>query len=555
MSPFANHPDELISASLSGDLTAAERRELQAHLDGCPACRETLEAYRMQRQLLSGMAQPPIPRDLQARIRTGIESDRFAAPWWRRPGTFLAGFASLATVAAAALLVLFVVNQVNGPNVGQVSPTPGASSSPVASSSGEASPSAAPESPAPSATSAPIPLGMQPGDLLYPQVVTAADHTTTLRVVLNQTGQSVTLTAPSGSQFGAVVRAALSPDGRLLAFADEPGLKGTWRIFVANLADGSVQQLAETLPVTFGRRLAWSPDGRYLAFTVAPSDGNGATSDVWLYDRTTGSAGQLTRQANAYFASWAPIGPGDPAQEQLWVSLGAANPVSQLAQFDANGGIPVTDPLAGEATTVGGFAPLVSPDGSQVLYWTGAMAPAGTSGWTFSRGGMPHLAAYAASPTNQEWGGQLLFSDLSVQPNGAAFTSGELAWSEDSDTYAFWGAQWAGTPEGNGYPDPNGVYLGRVSSGQLSQASALDLGSMTSNDANALRVVDVGVSPDGSVATVTLGVPLAGDLSPVQSYLRAVPTGGGSVTDVGSGGAGTPPWSGPGVFVPTTLAP
>ena len=107
MRPFDNHPDELISASLTGDLTDVERRELQAHLSTCQVCRETLEAFSQQRQLLAGLPVKAVPRDLGPRVRTGIESGRFGAPWWRRPGGLMAGAASLATVAAAALLAAF----------------------------------------------------------------------------------------------------------------------------------------------------------------------------------------------------------------------------------------------------------------------------------------------------------------------------------------------------------------------------------------------------------------------------------------------------------------
>ena len=556
MSPFADHPDELISASVTGDLTDVERRQLEAHLAGCEHCRATLAAFRDQRQMLSGMAQPPVPRDLGARVRDGIEGGRFRAPWWRRPGTFLAGAASLATVAAAALLVLFVLNGTHGPDVGQASPT----ASPSPSGTSEPTPPAS-GSAAPTATPASLPLGMQPGDLLYTQLSGPFDG---LKLTVNkaQDGSKVNLADPAGAQYSEAKRAALSPDGRLLAFATETGLKGTWRIFVTDLSDGATQQLTETLPVTFGHRLAWSPDGRYLAFTVAPVDGNGS-SDVWLYDRTADHAAQLTQQGNAYFASWAPLGPGDTPQEQLWVSLGGTNPVSQLAQFSANGGIPADDPLAGEATTAASvFAPLVSPDGAHVLFWTGTMADAGDQGWIFETGGMPQQAAYESTASARgapipHWSGTPLFSDLSIQPGGAAFASGELTWAGDSDAYAFWDGQWTGTPEGNNYPDPNGVYFGRVLQGQLSQASARDLGSMKSSSGDDLFLVDVSLAPDGGSVAVTLGVPLAGDFSAPESYLRLVPTapGGAALIDVGSGGADPPPWSGPGVFVPATVTP
>ncbi|MDP9269812.1 MAG: hypothetical protein M3P14_02335, partial [Chloroflexota bacterium] len=397
--------------------------------------------------------------------------------------------------------------------------------------------------PSPSATPAALPLGIQPGDLVYTQLTGPFDGLK-LAVIDAQSGTKVSFANPAGSQYTEPKRAALSPDGRLLAFATETGAKGTWRIFVANLADGSAQQLAETWNVTFGRRIAWSPDGRYLAFTVASIEASGP-SDVWLYDRITGAARQITHAGNAYFASWAPQNAGN---EQLWISLGEANPVSQLAQFPADGGIPAGDPLAGEATTVASvFAPLVSADGKHALYWTGTMARDGMNGWIFSRGGMPQLTSMDGS-----WKGTPLFSDLSVPQGGQAFSSGELSWADDSDAYAVWSVIWNGTPEGNNYPDPDTIYLSRISKGQLSQSSSLNLGTMTVSGAR-LYLVDVALSPDGSTAAVTLGIPLPGDLVAPRSDLRVVTVGGAAPTDVGSGGANAPPWSGPGVFVPLSV--
>jgi hypothetical protein len=532
---FASHPDELISASLTGDLTALERRELETHLASCDTCRQTLDAFNEQRHLLADMSEVLVPRDLGARVRTGIQSGRFAMPWYRRPAAWLAGAASLATVAVAALLAVVFLNRPSAPSVGAFSPTPTASG--VASLT-----------PPPSATAVPsaAPLGMRSGDLLYPQLTGPYSG---LKLTLHdaQSGSKVSLVDPAGSQYSEPKRATLSPDGQLLAFATETGAKGTLRVFVANLADGSAHQLAETWKVTFGRRIAWSPDGRYLAFTVASIAADGS-SDVWLYDRTTGSARQLTRAGNAYFASWAPQ---KADNEQLWVSLGEANPVSQLAQFPADGGIPAGDPLAGEATTVGGvFAPLVSPDGTHALYWTGTMLRDATNGWIFSKGGMPQLTAM-----DGQWSGTSLFSDLSIPPGGDAFSSGELGWADNSDTYAVWGASWGGTPEGNGYPDPSAVYVGRISKGLLSRPSALDLGAMASSSGDALYLVDVALSPDGGTAAVTLGIPLPGDLVAPRSYLRLATVDGGRPTDVGSGGLNPPPWSGPGVFVPSSVGP
>jgi len=528
MNRFGSHPDELISASLSGDLTDPERGELENHLASCETCRQTLEAFGQQRHLLAGMTHVPAPHELGAHVHSGIESKRFAAPWYRRPVGWLAGAATVATVAAAALVAIVVLNRPSTPSVGASTPTPTAS---------------AVSSQLPSTTPAPsvLPLGMRPGDLLYLQLTGPFDSPR-LTAIDAQNGSKISLANPAGSQYGEPKRTALSPDGGMLAFATETGAKGTWRIFVANLVDGSTRQLAETLPLTFGHRIAWSPDGRYLAFTVAPPTSDGS-SDVWLYDRTTDSDKQLTHAGNAYFASWAPQ---NAHNEQLWVSLGEANPVSQLAQFPIIGGIPASDPLAGEATTMADlFAPLVSADGAHALYWTGTMARDGMNGWIFTRGGMAQLTSMDGN-----WKGTPLFSDLSVPQDGQAFSSGELSWANDADAYALWGANWTGTPEGNGYPDANAVYVGGILKGQLSQSSALNLGTMTSSSGDALYLVAVALSADGSKAVVTLGIPLPGDLVAPRSNLRVVAIAGGAPSDVGGGGQDPPPWSGPGLIIP-----
>ena len=75
------------------------------------------------------------------------------------------------------------------------------------------------------------------------------------------------------------IRPVWTPVGRLRSSA---GLE--WRsvaappdfpqvtVALADLQTGDVQQLAETLPQTFGRRLAWSPDGRFLACGTTGSE-------------------------------------------------------------------------------------------------------------------------------------------------------------------------------------------------------------------------------------------------------------------------------------------
>jgi anti-sigma factor RsiW len=157
MNRFERHPDELLSASVSGDLTAAERRELNEHLAVCADCRATLDAYTTQRQLLSGMRQVQPPRDLAPRVRAGIESGRFGAPWWRRPGGIFAAAASLATVGAAAVLaVILVGNLRTGPVASSSSPATSPSAA-TASESTAATPT--PEAPAAGRNGLPVAVG------------------------------------------------------------------------------------------------------------------------------------------------------------------------------------------------------------------------------------------------------------------------------------------------------------------------------------------------------------------------------------------------------------
>ncbi|MDQ3879668.1 MAG: zf-HC2 domain-containing protein, partial [Chloroflexota bacterium] len=66
------HPDELISAAASGELTPDERTWLDEHLATCGQCRETLAAFSDQRRLLGGMRREPAPRSLGPRVRQGI---------------------------------------------------------------------------------------------------------------------------------------------------------------------------------------------------------------------------------------------------------------------------------------------------------------------------------------------------------------------------------------------------------------------------------------------------------------------------------------------------
>jgi len=139
----------------------------------------------------------------------------------------------------------------------------------------------------------------------------------------NPDGSALTRLSDEGLG-GADAHAALAPDGRTLAYVswDEPGpvLK------LLSLPDGEITTVEQLLAITYDEQvdysfgskafiymaleryanLAWSPDGRTLAFTGAL---DGTSADLYTYDTTTGEIRQLTSGASQAIApSWSPDG-------------------------------------------------------------------------------------------------------------------------------------------------------------------------------------------------------------------------------------------------------
>lgn len=519
-----NHVDELISASLTGDLTDAERVELDSHLVRCETCRNTLAAFTAERSILSGLPVAEPPRDLGARVRGGIESGRLA-PWWLRPGGLIAIGASAAAVAAAVLAVVVFQNLDLGP-VGQASGSPKASVSAAPSSSAVASvaPSVGP-------TTAPTFLG--PGELGYLSLTGAPLEALRLSFIADATGASV----DAGTVSGPPIAAALSPDGQWLAYITQKGETGANEVWALHLNDGKITHLGCSSAAPFTNRLAWSPDSRYLAYTLvgvdlgpdagcqAPSDG----ADVWLLDASNGANSKFTQAGNAYAAAFIK---GEPTT--LAVSFAAATPSTVVMSPTTGGG--------GERAD-GVFLPLFSPDGSRAIFWSGTMTSNGGS-WHFSVGGMPQLSGdFRAAGPASPWVGTPLFMDL-TPVGGEAFASGDFAWGPDNDHLAFWDGAWTGIPQSadGTYPNQADAYLGSFSSGLLSSASAL--ARVRPADA---YLVAIAFAQDGTSVAVTLGLPSAGIGDPPSALLQIVPLDGSAPHGIG-GGTDAPPWNGPAVY-------
>src|SRR5580765_8013589 len=86
------------------ELTLAERREAEAHLAVCEACRDELATLRLTLDTMSTLREEEVPR------RIAFVSDKVFEPrWWQRPVQWLASptFAAAMLIAAAILVHAF----------------------------------------------------------------------------------------------------------------------------------------------------------------------------------------------------------------------------------------------------------------------------------------------------------------------------------------------------------------------------------------------------------------------------------------------------------------
>jgi Putative zinc-finger/WD40-like Beta Propeller Repeat len=528
-----NHPDELISASLTGGLTDTERAALDAHLARCERCRAMLAAFKAERRILSGLPVADPPRDLAARVRAGIEAGRLGAPWWRR--RFGVALLASGTMVAAAVLAIIVSSNLHGP-VGHATP------SPTSSSHNSSAPSAAPASEAPSvAPSAKPPTFLGPGELGYLEVSGGSFAAMHMSFINDATGASIDL----GTVSGPPIAASLSPDGQWLAYITQKGETGAHEVWALHLADGTVTPLGCSLDAPFTDRLAWSPDSRSVAYTLVaidlgPNSGcpdiDGALGgpDAWIF-YTTGERSNLTYSGNAFAGSWVAASVVGSAEPRLLVSWAAEQPWTGAV-------LPESDATFDRIEGV--FLPLISPDGNRAIFWNGTMAKGADGVWEFSRGGMPQLSGdFRSTGPASPWIGTPLFTDL-APVGGEAFAYGSFTWGVDSDQFAFWGGAWTGTSQSadGTYPSQQDLYIGAVSSGLLSAVSRVVV-----DPPNGGWIVDVALQKfTQSGAAVTIAIPSAGIGDPPSAFIKIVGACcGGEPPTIGDRPSA---WDGPAVF-------
>ena len=542
--------EELLSASLQGDLTTDERARLDAHLDTCADCRATLAAFSDQRRIVAGLRHVGPPADLGARVRAGIEGgSTVGLPWWRRPTTIFASVGGGLAVVAGAFLAVVLLNGTVDRSIGDASPTPSGSFSFSAVPSASApAPSAAPvesagaPSTAPEPTATPIPASPEPDVYV---AVTGPVESRVMTIRDGTTGDTIVDVdeAPSGP----VVAASLSPDGQWLAYISALGESGLNEVRATLVADdpdspfevGHTIVLGESVAGSpFLEQLSWSDDGAALAFTLA--DQKDATTDAWIFRPSVGEAERLTDVGNAYAGSWV------PGASVVWVSAAGETPFSYLIPVDMEAGsITAIDPAESEFPPAENiFQPLVSPNGAFVIFWSGGMEQAGSE-WLFVQGGAPWLAE-----NTSDGEGGYEFTDarelFDFSAGRDAFTSAAIAWGPDSDAYAVWAAAWTGVPRGDGYPDQGRVYFSHATDPRgVTTTHAIDAADIPDGS----FVVDVKVSPTGNHLVITAGRPSAGIMDPPSADLLLVRRNTGSqadeVTVIGSADDG---WFGPAGF-------
>jgi anti-sigma factor RsiW len=98
---------ENLSAYLDGELQGAARREVEAHLKVCAACRKELADLEATWQLLDDLEAPIVPRTFQSQVVARAAAEAAESPWrraWRRSGVRRA-VAGAAAAGAAALFL------------------------------------------------------------------------------------------------------------------------------------------------------------------------------------------------------------------------------------------------------------------------------------------------------------------------------------------------------------------------------------------------------------------------------------------------------------------
>lgn len=115
MTDYCEHSD-LISTYVDGELTAEEKKEIDAHIQKCEECSRLLGLYRDISSALEGIDEPA-PEDLRANIMNRISRGKGNGGRWFRPKRLMAVAATFFVVVSVVFLIMNSFGQSTGSDV------------------------------------------------------------------------------------------------------------------------------------------------------------------------------------------------------------------------------------------------------------------------------------------------------------------------------------------------------------------------------------------------------------------------------------------------------
>lgn len=233
---------------------------------------------------------------------------------------------------------------------------------------------------------------------------------------------AVSLTQETGAAMNYHPR--ISPDGGTIAFiSDQNGQNNLWLMD----ADGSDQRAVVTNDNVRAALPAWTPDGEYILVdrSYVGSGSSEGQGGIWMYHREGGSGVQLVEDQGA---TWPSVSP-DGRHVYFQIRDGSPDALAghyQVRRLDRETGTVVAitagdadGAAASRASSGGGFAPEISPDGRWLAF--GRHVPEGTVTWKGHEFG-PRTALWLR---DLETGAERVLMD----PIGVAIESGSERYS------------------------------------------------------------------------------------------------------------------------------
>jgi len=162
-----------------------------------------------------------------------------------------------------------------------------------------------------------------------------------------------------------------SPDGLNIAFVSDRG--GSENVWISKANGSEARQLSEDTQSQFVSP-SWTPDGKYVVVTrLGPGSGLWDRSEeIWMYHTRNGDGVQVTRSQSKHYAM-GPIASPDGRylyyamrSFRSWLEMDFRLPASQIVRRDRSTG----DEDAITEAPGSGLRPVLSPDGTQLVYGT-----------------------------------------------------------------------------------------------------------------------------------------------------------------------------------------